>query len=146
MDSNELKEMITSFIDAVKHNFDLYYDHVSNRSKYPPNEYKKNGDPNADQKFGYKVKRDMKIPASGYRNLKITTRITNKEYSVRKRKEDIKKLLTSKKKIKFTDLFQNYNKSYIVVTFLAILELAKEDNIILKQDNNFGSITIEGSA
>lgn len=77
MDSNELKEMITSFIDAVKHNFDLYYDHVSNRSKYPPNEYKKNGDPNADQKFGYKVKRDMKIPASGYRNLKITTRITS---------------------------------------------------------------------
>lgn len=76
----------------------------------------------------------------------ITTRITNKEYSIKKRKEDIKKLLTSKKKIKFTDLFQNYNKSYIVVTFLAILELAKEDNIILKQENNFGSITIEGSA
>ena len=76
----------------------------------------------------------------------IATRVTNKEYSVKMRKEDIKKLLSEKKKILFTDLFQKYNKSYVVVTFLAVLELAKESNIILRQDDTFGSITIEGCA
>ena len=73
----------------------------------------------------------------------IHTKVTNKEYSVRKRKEDIKKRLLNKKKIEFTELFDKYNKSYIIVTFLAILELAKEDNIILSQENNFSKIMIE---
>ena len=73
----------------------------------------------------------------------IHTKITTKEYSVTKRKKDIKDVLKRKKKIEFTELFTSYNKSYIIVTFLAILELAKESNIILKQENNFSKITIE---
>lgn len=73
----------------------------------------------------------------------ITTRVTNKEYSVRKRKKDIKELLSTKKKVEFTELFANYNKSYIVVTFMSILELAKEDDVILTQEANFDKIFIE---
>ena len=73
----------------------------------------------------------------------IHTKITNKEYSVNKRKDDIRKILTQKKKIEFTELFNQYNKSYIIVTFLAILELAKEDNVFLMQENNFEKIMIE---
>ena len=73
----------------------------------------------------------------------INTKITNREYSVQKRKKDIKKYLFSHQKIEFTDLFQNFNKSYIIVTFLAVLELAKEEDIILIQDNNFSKIMIE---
>ena len=73
----------------------------------------------------------------------ITTKVTNKEYSVRKRKYDIKERLKPKEKTQFTSLFTEYNKSYIVVTFMAILELAKEDEIILTQDSNFDEIFIE---
>ena len=73
----------------------------------------------------------------------ITTRITNKEYSVRKRKNDIKEYLKINKKVEFTELFTEYNKSYIVVTFMSILELAKEDDIILEQEENFDKIIIE---
>ena len=73
----------------------------------------------------------------------ITTRVTNKEYSVRKRKKDIKELLSTKKKVEFTELFATYNKSYIVVTFMSILELAKEDDVILTQEANFDKIFIE---
>ena len=46
----------------------------------------------------------------------------------RKRKKDIRTLLLTKKKAEFTELFDVYNKSYIVVTFMSILELAKEEN------------------
>lgn len=73
----------------------------------------------------------------------ITTKVTNKEYSVRKRKNDIKELLIVKKKVEFTELFNEYNKSYIVVTFMSILELAKEDDIMITQENNFDKIVIE---
>ena len=73
----------------------------------------------------------------------IHTKITNKEYSVKKRKDDIKKFLSKSGKVSFNKLFDKYNKSYIIVTFLAILELAREDNIVLNQDSNFGEIVIE---
>ncbi len=73
----------------------------------------------------------------------IITKVTNKEYSVRKRKDDIKNLLLQRKKLEFTELFQDYNKSYIIVTFLAILELVREDSVTVTQDGNFSKITIE---
>ena len=73
----------------------------------------------------------------------ITTKVTNKEYSVRKRKYDIKQRLKPQEKTQFTELFTEYNKSYIVVTFMAILELAKEEEIIIKQESNFDDIYIE---
>ena len=73
----------------------------------------------------------------------INTKITNKEYSVRKRKSDIKILLQKKKKLEFKDLFKKYNKSYIIVTFLSILELAKEKEINITQEENFDNIYIE---
>ena len=73
----------------------------------------------------------------------INTKITNKEYSVRKRKHDIKKYLQAKKKVEFKELFDIYNKSYVVTTFISILELAKEDEVILAQEENFNNIYIE---
>jgi len=73
----------------------------------------------------------------------ITTKVTNKEYSVRKRKNDIKNYLKEKKRVEFSELFNEYNKSYIVVTFLSILELAREDDISIMQEGNFDKIFIE---
>lgn len=73
----------------------------------------------------------------------LNTKITNKEYSVKLRKNDIKKYLLTKKKAEFKELFDTYNKSYIVVTFMSILELAKENQIILTQEHNFANIYIE---
>lgn len=73
----------------------------------------------------------------------ITTKITSKEYSVRKRKSDIKSYLLTKGKAEFSELFTIHTKSFIVVTFLSILELAKEDEVILNQESNFDKIYIE---
>ena len=73
----------------------------------------------------------------------INTKITNKEYSVKKRKHDIKSYLQKRKKAEFKDLFDSYNKSFIIVTFMSLLELAKENQISLTQKENFNNIYIE---
>ena len=73
----------------------------------------------------------------------VITKVTSKEYSVRKRKGDIKTYLQTKGRVEFNELFNINTKSYIVVTFLSILELAKEDEVILEQESNFDKIFIE---
>ena len=73
----------------------------------------------------------------------LKTKITNKEYSVKERKSGIRKLWESKKKVEFTELFEEYNKSFIAVTFLSILEMAKEKEINIYQDKNFDNIVLE---
>lgn len=73
----------------------------------------------------------------------LSTKVTNKEYSVKRRKTSIKNYLKEKGKAEFTELFHEYNKSYIVVTFISILELAKEHEINITQDKNFDNIYLE---
>lgn len=73
----------------------------------------------------------------------LDTKVTNKELSVEKRRTSIRKILKEKKKVNFFDLFENYNKEYIVVTFLAILEMAKENELKIYQENNFDNIVCE---
>ena len=73
----------------------------------------------------------------------LNTKITNKEYSVKERKNNIRNILKERKKIEFIQLFNEYNKSFIVVTFLSILEMTKDNEIDLKQEDNFSKIYIE---
>lgn len=73
----------------------------------------------------------------------LKTKITNKEYSVKERKNSIRKILQTRKTVEFTELFDVVNKSYIAVTFLSILEMSKEKVINIKQDKNFDNIYLE---
>jgi len=72
----------------------------------------------------------------------LNTTVTHKEYSVLERSQEIKSLLKVHKKINFFDLFTVPNKEYIIVTFLAILDLARKKSLIIKQDNNFTDILL----
>ncbi len=76
-------------------------------------------------------------------NKPLNTKITKKELSVRERIDKIRSILNIKKKINFIDLFDDFNKSYVVVTFLSILEMTKNKEIIIKQENNFSDIYLE---
>ena len=76
-------------------------------------------------------------------NKPINTKITRKELSVKERVVKIRDILKEKKKINFVDLFDDFSKPYVVVTFLSILEMAKNKEIRLKQDNNFSDIYLE---
>jgi len=85
---------------------------------------------NAFQKF--LERKDLEKP--------LNTKITKKEYSVHVRSTEIKDILKKKKKVEFKELFDNYSKDYIVVTFLSILDLAKKQELDIKQKSNFDEI------
>lgn len=76
----------------------------------------------------------------------LNTKIATKEYSVSIRSNEIRTILKDKKKIDFEDLFEEFNKNYVVVTFLSVLDLARKQELVIKQDNNFEKIylTIKG--
>ncbi|WP_223702462.1 segregation/condensation protein A [Sutcliffiella deserti] len=73
----------------------------------------------------------------------MQTRITRQEIPIEKRMvELIEDLRLFKGRKHFFDLFPESSKEYIVVTFLAILELLKKNTILLEQDNNFADIYV----
>ena len=72
----------------------------------------------------------------------LNTKIEKKEYSVDERCVEIRNKIKIKGSLKFEDLFEIVTKEYVVVTFLAILSMAKKQEIEINQDNNFNNITI----
>ncbi len=76
-------------------------------------------------------------------NKPLNTKVTINEISVTSRRYDIKNLLKKKKKVSFFELFPVVSKEYIVATFLAILEMAKSRELIIKQERNFDDIICE---
>ncbi len=73
----------------------------------------------------------------------LNTKITKKELSVDEKIKEIRNILQSRKKINFIELFTVMTKESIVVTFLSILEMTKNKEIILTQIDNFSPIMIE---
>ena len=73
----------------------------------------------------------------------LNTKITRKELSVEKRINDIRNILNINKKVNFLDLFDIVTKEYIVVTFLSILDMSKNNEINIYQEDNFKPIMIE---
>ena len=75
-------------------------------------------------------------------NKPLNTKITSKEYSITKRSKEIKDIIKNKKQVNFYDLFEIRTRSYVIVTFLSILALAKNNEIKLIQENNFENILL----
>lgn len=73
----------------------------------------------------------------------LQTKVTRRELSVDERRVSIKKLLKTRKKLEFVELFDQFTKEYIVVTFLAILEMARKKELTIRQEKTFDSIIIE---
>lgn len=75
----------------------------------------------------------------------VNTTITKKELSVEDRVKSIRNIVKIRGKVNFLDLFEEVSKPYVIVTFLSILDMSKNKEIIITQDKNFGQIYIEGS-
>lgn len=133
------KNMVGTFKEMEENRQNIYVKAPEKISKYVDNTIINNDDTTVDdlveafKKFLERI--DKEKP--------ISTKITGKEYSVKERKRNIRNILKEKKKVFFTELFEVRSISFIVVTFLSILEMAKEKEVTLKQDNNFKDITIE---
>lgn len=74
----------------------------------------------------------------------LSTTVTKREITVEERRTSIRNILKEKKKVDFFELFEEITKEYIVVTFLAILEMAKKQELMIYQENNFEQIICEG--
>lgn len=74
----------------------------------------------------------------------LSTTVTKREITVEERRTSIRSILKKKKKVDFFELFEEITKEYIVVTFLAVLEMAKKQEIMIYQENNFEQIICEG--
>jgi len=73
---------------------------------------------------------------------KVVT-IKNEEVSIEQRIEEIKKILSENKEgVPFEKIFIRFTRMEIVVSFLAVLELAKQNAIRIVQGGKFSSITL----
>lgn len=73
----------------------------------------------------------------------LKTKIAKKDYSVHQRCKEIKDIIKRKKKVAFNELFDILSKDYVVVTFLSILSLTKNGEVVISQDHNFNNIIIK---
>ena len=73
----------------------------------------------------------------------LNTKITKRELSVEDKIKDIRHILKKKKKVNFIELFTELTKENVVVTFLSILEMSKNNEILLTQEASFSPIMIE---
>lgn len=73
----------------------------------------------------------------------LKTKVCEKEITVSERKNKIRGILGVKRRVRFFELFEDYSKEYVVATFLAILEMAKEKELIIRQNELFEDIVCE---
>lgn len=144
----ELKERLINY-EKYKNSTDSFRKLEENRKEYltrsPENimEYAK------DQTYSMELSLDDLIQAfleykKRLENEKpIETKITKKEISVKERISYIRNVLKERKKVEFTELFESFSKEYVVVTFLSILNMSKNNEIVLSQKDNFSPILIE---
>lgn len=73
----------------------------------------------------------------------IQTKVTKKEISVDDQIKNIRKKLKKDKKFDFFSLFEVRTKEYVIATFLAILEMSRQNEIRIMQNGNFQNIIVE---
>lgn len=137
LEYKKYKELTPKFKELEEERKKIYVKGPEKVSEYVINSF--NGEAsvedllNAFKKF--LERKDMERP--------LETTITSKEYSVKERKSGIRNILRIRKKVYLEELFEEFNKAYVVVTFLSILEMVKERDVAITQDKNFDKILIE---
>lgn len=132
------KEMMPIFREMESDRKNIYVKSPSNMSEY----YEENFMDNRED-INLLVEAFRKYLSRIEKEKPVTTKIVNREYSISDRKRSIKNILREKKQVKFSELFTEYNISYVVVTFLSVLELVKDREVTIIQDRNFSDIVIK---
>ena len=139
LEYQQYKELTTSFKELEEKRMEMY-------TKAPNNLKEYRGD---NIRLGEDVSlNDLLVAFSKFmerKNLEkpISTKITSRELSVEDRTMSIKKILRMRKRVEFIELFEEFSKPYVVVTFLSILEMAKKRELVIVQTNNFDKIYVE---
>ena len=128
------------FIKDLKEKRDeVYTKDPTNILEYAPSNSIKNDDITLDDLINafleFKKREELSKP--------VETKITKRELSIKERTNSIKSLLNKKGKMNFLELFEEFNKDYVIVTFLSILNMGKNNEISIMQEVNFSDIIIE---
>lgn len=76
----------------------------------------------------------------------LDTHIAKKDISIDERTDQIRDYFKTRvnKKIRFEELFDRHDRFYFIVTFIAVLVLAKDKEVEIIQDGLFTDIFVEG--
>ena len=130
------KDVCEKFRTYEKNRHDLYTRNVSLLEEFRDDNVKISDDITLDDL----LKAYMKFKERKEYEKPLNTVVTTKEYSVHKRAEEVMSKIRKVHNIRFDELFDTYNRSYVVVTFLAILNLAKDGEISISQGSGEDSI------
>lgn len=135
------KDLTLEFKDLEEERHKVYTKSPENIKEYLPEvEVISNTDVTLDDL----IKAFQKFLERQKENEPLSTKVTKKEMSVEDRRKSIRNILKKKHKFNFLELFDVLTKEYVVVTFLAILEMARQNELIIVQESNFGEIMCEG--
>lgn len=134
------KNMTDTFRSLEENRLDYYTKLPENLKNYMEEEKVVNSDVSVDDLVNAFIEMQRRINFQK----PVTTKVTKKEFSVKERIIEIRNLLKSKKQLEFNELFDIITKENIVVTFLSLLDMSKNKEIIIKQDKIFSTIIIEG--
>jgi len=134
------KSMTDTFRNLEENRLDYYTKLPENLKNYVEEEKVVNSDVSVDDL----VKAFLEMQRRVNFQKPINTKVTKKEYSVKERINEIRNLLKNKNILEFTELFDIITKETVVVTFLSLLDMSKNKEIIIKQDKIFSTIIIEG--
>ena len=139
LEYKQYKEVTETLKILEQSRSEIYTKEISNLDEYKSEEIKLNDDISLEdlvEAFKKYLKRmEYKKP--------LSTKVATKEISVKERRKSIRNILKVKKKVEFFELFEDFSKPYVVATFLSILEMAKEKELTIKQENNFDKIYCE---
>ena len=139
VDYKKYKEVTETFRNLENLRSDIYTKTPSNISEYDES-LKNDGLVSVDDLMEAFKKF---LSRKGYEK-PLNTKVTTKELSVSDRIIRIRDILKNKKEVNFIELFDEFSKKYVVVTFLSILEMSKNNEIVIMQENNFENIIIKG--
>lgn len=136
LEYKQYKEVTSAFKNLEEERKELFTKVPSSLKEYKDNDIKLSNDVTLNDLLkafqNFLERKKYKEP--------MITKVTTKEFSVEDRTRDIKNILRNRKKVEFFELFEEFSKPYVVVTFLSILEMAKKSEIVIIQENNFDKI------
>lgn len=139
LEYQQYKELSSTFKDLEEKRFELFTKSPSDLKQYSSGKIELGEDISLDDL----LKAFEKFLERKKYSEPLVTKVTTKEISVEDRRRSIKNILFNRKKVEFFELFDDLSKPYVVVTFLSILEMAKDKELVIVQENNFDKIYCE---
>lgn len=134
------KELTVTFKELEEDRKEIFTKTPENLKKYFPEMEVVN---NSDVTLDDLIDAFKKFLDRQKQNRPLSTKVTKKGITVEERRNSIKKILIDKRKVNFLELFDEITREYVVVTFLAVLEMAKKQELKIVQENNFDDIFCE---